>query len=201
MRIELVEDPDLIRAMGYAPDAARTRGVLHLSDIYKDLMCDLQPARFSRDPFQMNSRVEAGILFESILEQALAAKFATVRPGEIVSPEGVHMSPDGVNAHLLAGEEYKTTWMSSRAGVTDEYGMPLEKFLHWFVQMKGYAYGLDIRRFLLRVFFVNGNYSKNRADPEGSPCFKTWDIEFTSSEIEENWAMLMNHARSKGLLR
>jgi hypothetical protein len=201
MRIELIEDPDFIRRMGYAPDTARTQGVLHLSEIYRDLMCDLQPTRFKRGPFIMNARVEAGILFESILEQALAAKFSTVRPGEIITSEGVYMSPDGVNPSLIAGEEYKATWKTSRYGITDEYGMPLQSFLHWFFQMKGYAYGLDIRRFLLRVFFVNGNYSRRADDPEDGPTFKTYDIEFTSSEIEENWAMLMNHAKAKGMLR
>lgn len=206
MIITSVEDPDLLARLGYAADGSRTEDVLHLSTIYKDLMCDLQPKRFNRDPFKINPRVEAGILFESILEEALARKFSTYRPGEIVSDEGIYMSPDGVNLEQNCGEEYKCTWMSSRAGVTDEDGQPLEKFVHWFIQMKGYAKWLYVDRFLLRVFFVNGNYNRSgllrdgTIDPDAGPCFKTFDIGFSEEEIEENWAMLINHARDKGLL-
>jgi hypothetical protein len=200
MQIELIDDPDLVAKMGYAVDQDRTRQVLHQSDIIKDLMCDLQPKRFKRVPFAMNPMVETGILFESILEEAMSRKFSTVRPGEVVSDEGVYMSPDGVNPILLAGEEYKATWMSSRLGVTDEYGQPLPKFLHWFIQMRGYAKWLDVRDFVLRVFFVNGNYRHKEGDPESGPHFKSYRIQFTDQEVDENWRMLIRHAQSKGML-
>lgn len=207
MKIALIDDVDLVARMGYAVDQPRTLNVLHQSDIIKRFMQQLQPKRFKGGKFEMNARVETGILFESILEEALARKFATVRPGEIVSDEGIYMSPDGVNPDLCCGEEYKATWMSSRAGVTDEYGMPLPKFLHWFIQMKGYARWLSIRRFLLRVLFVNGNYNRSgllkgtdTPDPDAQPHFKTFDIEFTDDEVDENWAMLVNFARQEGML-
>lgn len=206
MNVTLVEDPDLIARMGYATNSTRTRNVLHLSDIYKRLMVRLQPKRFSLDPFTNSPRVETGILFETILEEALARKFSTVRPGELVSPEGVYMSPDGVNPDACAGEEYKATWMTSRHGVVDEYGMPLPKFLHWFFQMMGYAKHLECDEFLLRVLFVNGNYNRSgklkdgSPDPDAQPSFKTYRCQFTQREINENWTMLMNVAREEGLL-
>lgn len=206
MTITPIDDSALVAMMGYPESQTRSKDLLHVSTIYKDLMCDLQPKRFKRGPFVMSAHVEVGILFESMLEEALARKFATVRPGEIVSPEGIAMSPDGVNPDLLAGEEYKCTWMSSRDGVIDEYGQPLEKFLHWFIQMKAYAKWLDVDRFLLRVLFVNGNYNRSgklkdgSPDPDAGPTFKTYDIRFSPEEIEENWLMLLSHARSKGLL-
>lgn len=202
-----VADPALVAMMGYPDSQERSKDLLHVSTIYKDLMCDLQPKRFSREPFTMNANVEIGILFESMLEEALRRKYATVRPGEIISTEGIAMSPDGVNPDLIAGEEYKCTWMSCGKGIVDEYGQPLDRFVHWFIQMKAYAKWLEVNRFLLRVLFVNGNYNRTgklkdgSVDPESGPTFKTFDIQFSDEEIEENWAMLINHARSKGLLQ
>lgn len=206
MIITTIDDPELTRKLGYPDDQVRSKDLLHVSTIYRSLMCDLQPKRFKREPFTMSNHVEVGILFESMLEEALAKKFSTSRPGEIVTDEGIAMSPDGVNPELCALEEYKATWMSSRHGVTDQYGQPLDKFVHWFFQMKAYARALDVRRALLRVLFVNGNYNRSgklddgSPDPEAGPTFKTFDIHFTDEEVEENWAMLLNHARERGLL-
>ena len=109
------------------------------------------------------------------------------------------MSPDGVNPDLCAGEEYKATWKSCRHGLTDEYGMPLPQFIGWFIQMKGYAKWLMVRRYLLRVLFVNGDYVYYPGAGL-SPKFITWDIEFSEDEIEENWAMLINYAKGMGVL-
>lgn len=195
MKVELIEDPDLVARMGYAADSARTRDVLHLSDIYKRLMVRLQPKRFTGAPFENNPRVETGILFESILEEALARKFSTVRPGELVSPEGVYMSPDGVNPELGAMEEYKATYMSSRDGIVDEYGMPRQKYLHWFFQILGYAKWLDTRVAMLRVLYLAGDYSKPI-----TPQFRSYRINMTDEDVDQNWAMLMQVAREEGLL-
>lgn len=205
MTIEPLDDDKALMTLVGQSGGERTRNKLHLSDIYKVLMKRLQPKRFTDAPMNM-TRIEAGLLFESMLEEALAKKYATVRPGEVVSDEGIYMSPDGVNPVLLAGEEFKCTWMSSRAGVMDENGQPLEKFVHWFIQMMGYAKWLDVDRFILRVFFVNGNYNRSgklqsgEADPESGPTLKSYDIRFTQEEVEENWTMLINVAKEAGLL-
>ncbi len=213
MKIQCIEDPELIRAMGYAADQDRTLNVLHQSDIIKKLMHRLQPQRFKGEEFVMSPRVEAGILFESILERAMAAKFATVRPGEVVSdPIGargirVFMSPDGVNPTLQCGEEYKATFMTSRHGIADEAtGEPLDKFVHWFVQVKGYAKWLEVLDWIIRVFFVNGNYNRSglladgTPDPDAGPCFKSYRVQFTQQEVDANWQMLVTIATEEGLL-
>ncbi len=201
MNIQLVDDQNLIARLGQSSSVGvRTLGVVHLSDIYGSLMRRLQPDRFGK-PFDQDAytRMEVGIAFENILEQGLAEKFATVRPGEIVSPEGVFMSPDGVNPTLDAGEEYKATWMSSRSNgttpYTDENGEPSEKYIHYFFQVKGYAKWLGTNRFLLRVLHINGDYTYPL-----TPQFLTHLIEFTDKELDDNWTLLMNHARSEGLL-
>jgi len=202
MKIERIDDPDLIDRLAQS-SAPRSEG-LHLSTIYGDLMGQLQPKRFDRSkPFNKVS-IESGLVFENMLEKGLAEKFATVRPGELWSPEGIIMTPDGVNPLLDAGEEYKFTRMSSRiyksntSPYTDEYGMPNQKFLHWFLQMKGYAKWLDTRKFVLRVLHINGDYDRKK---ESGPEFLSHLVEFTQPEIDENWTMLTNHARNRGMLQ
>ena len=201
MKISLLSDPtqlELFPKFGRST-GPRTLGVLHLSDIYSDILENLYPKKYDRSKPMDMVRVETGLIFENVLEQGLAEKFATVRPGEIISDEGIYMSPDGVNPDLCAGEEYKATWKSCRHGLTDEYGMPLPQFIGWFIQMKGYAKWLMVRRYLLRVLFVNGDYVYYPGAGL-SPKFITWDIEFSEDEIEENWAMLINHAKGMGVL-
>ncbi len=199
MNIELVNDPDFIARLGHST-GPRTTDVLHLSSIYKILMQRLQPKRFTSGPMDM-AKIETGLVMENMLERGLAEKFATSRPGEVVSDEGVWMSPDGVNPTEMCGEEYKCTWMSSRVAkgcttpYTDEYGMANEKYVHWFIQMKGYAKWLGVNVFMLRVLHVNGDYEY----PLG-PKFLSTRIVFTREEIEENWAMLMTVAKQEGLL-
>jgi hypothetical protein len=201
MIITPVDDIELIEALN-RPSGPRTTGVLHLSQIYGSLMKKLQPKRFNTGKPMDMLRVNLGLCFENMLEKGLAERFATVRPGEIVGYMDdtlVYMSPDGVNPTLNAGEEYKATWMSSGAGLVDEDGQPLEKFVHYFIQMKGYAKWLEVDRFLLRILFVNGDYKWTDGVPTG-PQFKTYDITFVGDEIEDNWTMLTNHARSEGML-
>lgn len=208
MEIERIDDPELMDRLGQS-EGPRTRDHLHLSDIYKKLMMQAQPKRFDRrdkdgKPIPMDLRkVETGLLFENVLEQGLREKFATYRPGELVSPEGIYMSPDGVNLTESCGEEYKCTWMSSRPAkghqtvYTDEYGMPNDKYLHWFIQMKGYAKHLDTDTFLLRVLHINGDYPANR---QYTPTFMTHRVRFSQVEIEDNWRMLMRFARQEGMM-
>jgi hypothetical protein len=214
LQITEVPDADLLSRLGHS-EGPRSTG-LHLSEIYGRMMAKRQPHRFDKSkPMNMN-RVETGLLFENMLERALAEKFATVRPGELFSDEGVAMSPDGVNPALMAGEEYKSTWMSSGKGICEtvvvegkSFDVPLPKFEHWFLQMQGYAKWLEVRTFILRVLFINGDYKYNESvDPETGrrvstptgPQFKTYCIEFTDQEIEQNWADLMAFAREEGML-
>jgi hypothetical protein len=205
----LDEDLGLTEHLGVS-SGPRTRDVLHLSDIYKVLMQRLQPKRFDASKPMDMKRVEIGLLYETMLEQGLAEKYSTVRPGEIVgtmiNAQGhavpVYMSPDGVNPDLMAGEEYKATYMSSKDGITEDieaggviYQVPRDKFVHWFVQCKGYAKWLEVNRFILRVLFLCGDYSY----PIG-PQFKSYSLEFTDEEIEDNWTMLRTVAIEEGLI-
>lgn len=205
MKIELVEDLALVRLMGYPDTQTRSVG-LHLSDIIKVIQRRSNPKKYGGGPFVMNERMETGILFESILEQALAKKYSSIRPAEIVSPEGVAMSPDGICPIWNAGEEHKCTWYSSRHGLLNEYGLPLDNFVGWFIQMMGYAKWLEVNLFILRVLWINGNYNRSgkltdgSPDPDAGPRLKPYHITFTDEEIDTNWLMLMNVAKEVGLL-
>ncbi len=208
MRITEIEDTDLLSRLGNSelprldPPGPRTRDVLHLSDIYKKVMERREPHIYlSGRPMDM-VRVEIGLLFEGVLERALAEKFSSSRPGEIVSDEGVWMSPDGVNPTLNAGEEYKATYKSSRNGISETViidGRPQDqfsdKFHVWGLQILGYMRWLHVTTFYLRVLFLAGDYSRPI-----QPVFKSYKIECTDAEVDNNWTRLMAVAREEGLL-
>ena len=216
MIVTEIDDTDLLTKLDnlqflpvLAPAMPRTLGVVHLSDIYKIVMKRMFPARFGGP---MNARlIRVGLIFETMLERGLIETYATVRPGELISDEGIYMTPDGVNPMLCAGEEYKATYMSCGKGISERvwvgelcYDIPLDKFLHWFIQMMGYARWLFVNIFILRVLFIDGDWKFIKL-PDGSsvpnrPIFKSYRIEFTDKEIEGNWEMLMNVAREEGLL-
>lgn len=177
----------------------RTTDTLHVSALYNDLFQDLEPKRYTRGGTPDPLRLEAGLAFEEMLENALKERIAsTHRPGEIISDEGIIASPDLIiyNSHIRVGE-IKLTWMSCR-GLPDTVsnGFP-PKFDKYFVQMKAYCHILDTPYARLLGFFVNGDYAK---DGPMSPMFKAWDVEFTARELKENWQMLINHGKQKGLL-
>lgn len=236
MIVREIDTADLIERLGTS-DSVRSTG-LHLSTIYKVLMKRLFPKRFDKRDAQGNPlpfdtrRVSVGLMFENMLERGLAEKDATVRPGEVFSDEGIAMSPDGVNPTENAGEEYKSTSLSCREGIYEEidvegvtYHIPRDKFVHYFIQMKGYAKWLGVTKFILTVLFIYGDYKwheepdcystgpcsrgdfcatsgKKRSElkyPCG-PVFKRYVIDFTQDEIDQNWDMLINIAREEGLL-
>jgi hypothetical protein len=107
------------------------------------------------------------------------------RPGELFV-DGIALSPDAVDLGDYALEEYKATWLSSKNDIDGT------KFWHWIVQMKCYCRALGTRRARLRVLFVVGDWRGS------GPQVRAWQFEFTEREIEENWAMVINHARYRG---
>lgn len=176
--------------IGISGGGERSKG-LHVSEIYKDLMHDLEPKRFKNDGQYNYEKLEVGLSFETMLEQGIQQRLFPdlVRPGEIISDEGIAMSPDGLTFDPLTVHEFKATWMSSRQGIEHD------KFYVWFVQMKAYCREMGTPYARLWVLFVNGNYVQPY-----KPLLCAWDFRFTQQELDENWQMLINHARKKGLL-
>jgi hypothetical protein len=187
MKITPVDQPLEIDA---AAPAVRSAG-LHVSEIYGSLFEALEPDRFTGgEPHQI--LVAIGLAWEQWLERTLIAMGECVaRPGELVSPEGIIYSPD---LHVLNGQErlgeIKSTCLSSREGITGP------KFDKYHCQAKIYCHWTEIPRMRFYVLFLRADYRKG----DGFPEFHVYDVEYTAFELQENYDMLMNHARQKGLL-
>ena len=182
-----------------APGYVRSPGP-HASDLYGALFEALEPKRFDKSRPMDVHKLELGMAFEEALEEALKARLIGTRPGEFTSEEGVIFSPD-----LLLFEkgrtrvgEIKLTWMSSRGLAEADLGGFPPKFDKWLCQIKLYARWLDTCYARLYALFVNGDYDRSRGM---SPELLAWDLEFTTRELEENYQMVMNHARHVGLLK
>lgn len=173
---------------------------LHMSTIYNSLYQSLEPKRYKKGSEPDPLRLEAGLAFESFLEEALRARLTTTgsgRPGEFVTDEGIAFSPDLIlfNGTTRVGE-IKLTWMSSREMPTEPTnGLPA-KFDKYICQMQAYCHALRTRDARLIGFFVNGDYRHPY-----TPQLRAWDLEFTQYELEENWRTLIAHARAEGLLK
>lgn len=196
--VKIILRPDTIDQLVFDASPERTKG-LHVSQIIKSICAELDPKRFAHTDDLPWALFETGFTFERVLEMAFAARLPQIfRPGEITL-DGVIMSPDGIDpdgstfSFRMSGEpsvleEYKFTKMSS-SGAPDS-----PKFFHWFVQMKAYCLALGTPRARLRALFINGDYRLRDLQ------YKVWDIEFTEDELQENWQMLVSHARMKGWL-
>lgn len=172
---------------------------LHISQIYGDLFSDLEPTRFVRGSTPDPLRLGLGLAWETHLEKCLLLQEngeAASRPGEMVSEEGILYNPDLIifNGSTRLGE-IKLTWASSREFPNEPTnGLP-PKAERYIVQMQAYCHCLETPHARLLAYFVNGDYTRN-----SGPQLKAWDLTFTTRELDENWAMLLNHARSKKML-
>ncbi len=185
---------------------------LHQSDIIKSLCIARDRERFDPSkPMDMRA-IEMGFAFETVMESGLVIRDpGLVRPGE-VTHLGITGSPDGlyVDTDPWKLAEYKATKMSCRQPITDP------KFWHWLVQIKGYIFALNesmglhppMTQCWLYALFVNGDnsyknqpcaWSGGRVEVQGSHLHKML-LTFTAEELQNNYAMLVKHARSKGWL-
>lgn len=164
-----------------------------MSDIYNSLYADLDPKKYAKGDGPDVTKMTLGTSFEEVLEVALSERIIGERAGEFTTKEGIIYSPDHLifNGVTTLGE-FKCTWFSIRAGIQDK------RFDKWFTQMKSYCYHLQTPYARLYALFVNGDYSYK--PPYGGPHVRAWDIEFTRRELDDNWAMLMRHARRKKML-
>ena len=196
--------PDLLEARQYAPRTGAPSA--HISAIIKSLCMTLDPKRFGGEVTEaVRTRWEIGLAFEDVLGQVLADRFLKsahnsiehgpqrwVRPGEYTDPAtGIIGTPDIIDTQDEVVEEWKATWMSSRQPIDHP------KYWHWLVQLQAYLKLTGYRTGRLRVLHVNGDYSHREG---AGPEFKCYEILFQDREIDENWRMLVNEARAKGML-
>jgi hypothetical protein len=163
---------------------SRSTDRLHLSDIYSDLEQTLFPRSTTAD---MNNRLwaETGFLWEDLLSTVLA-EHCSPRPGE-VELDGIVGSPDGYDPDAGMLDEYKCTWKS----INNAHP---EQVWKWMTQVKGYCKMLGVTTVRFHVLYINGDYRGS------GPIYRSYLFSFTQKEIDENWQMLLNHARLRGWL-
>jgi hypothetical protein len=182
-----IEDPKDFVGTSFSEeeDVVRSKG-LHLSTIIDSIENDAGRSKKRADltPSDLENYRALGFAWERVLSWTLTKiNQNVVRPGEQFL-DGVYMTPDGINLHSGKLEEWKCTWTSSRKDVPER----------WFTQVKGYLKALKMLEATIRVFYVCGTWNPP------IPAVKILQLEFSQREIDENWGMIIQHAKSKGWL-
>lgn len=175
-----------------ASDLVRSPG-LHVSDIYTGLYQCLEPKRYRKDSQPNPVLMAMGTAWEKHLEYLLLKNGINAsRPAEFRSEEGIYFSPDLIifNGETRIGE-IKLTSMSARDMPTEPTTCFPGKMSKYLTQIMSYALKLGVEHARLYVLFLHQPHD---------PQFRCYDIEFTDQELRDNWSMMMNFARSKGML-
>ena len=184
MRIKALEE-----GFPFTPPIDRSTGV-HLSDIITDVGRELFSTKVgdAETPSEETRlQWEKGFVWEEALSHGFGDRLAQ-RPGEIVC-DGVACSPDGVAVDgegELVVEEYKCTAASSNKTP--------DAVWRWRVQAAAYCYVMGCTRAVFRVFYLNGDYRGS------GPLYRVFQLDWSQQEIDENWEMLVNHAKGKGMI-
>ncbi len=170
------------------PQTRRSKGKHVSASIFK-IMHAIHPDRFTDRPIDM-LRANLGNAVEHAICEGLAQQdpFRYVRPGEL-EHEGWYGTPDLWDVADMddnATIEVKLTWASSRRAEDPED----EHFWRYWTQLKTYCHFANHHRGQLVVVFVNGNYSKDRDDPDNGPQIRMWEDVWDDDELADNWAMV-----------
>ncbi len=178
---------------------------LHASQIYGDLDRILNKARYQNEfgDEELGAFAAVGFLWERVLEVTLAdltidadpARY--YRPGEM-EMDGVHLTPDyadldfyGDGSNVLGLEEWKACWKSVK-----KFDDPERHFWRWLVQQKIYCRALGTNVARLRALFLVGDWRASIV-----PTCRVKEFTFTDQELEENWNMILGHARRRQWLK
>ena len=200
--VELTSDDVEQLVLNQLPAVPRTVSPAHVSNIIRDIEnAILKPGQ--RRPYDELSKEErkrlgtyasVGWAWEDAIRNALVTSGFHALPDDRYQPvgqlclDGIYGTPDGFDTVDCCVEEFKATWRSSNRPLDPD-------FWHWLVQIKAYCKMLTVTWAKLRVFYVNGNYR------ESGPQVKQFRLEWTQLEIDDNWRMLKNHAKSKGWIK
>ncbi len=178
----------------------RSTDTVHLTDVMKSLEEDLDIG-YKGDGFQDKFlTMEIGFWWEDVLEFAFGERSA-IRVGE-VECDGIVGSPDGVNTNpgwidddgivliepsdKLILEEYKCTWKSARSGLNNVW--------KYMTQTKSYCHMVGTNVVIFKVCYLMGFYKGD------GPVYREAYITYTDEELENNWNMIITHAKEKGMI-
>jgi hypothetical protein len=177
----------------------RTPG-LHASDIYGGLAQEIDPERYPKGSKPHTIIMAVGLAWEQWLERTLIGMGElVVRPGELVSPEGIIYSPDllVINGKPRTGE-IKTTCMTAKDGIEgpkfDKYHAQAMLYCHWNEMPDARFYAL----------FLRGDYKFMKKghdrDDDGFPELHVYDVSYSAYELLENYQTHMAYAKRKRML-
>lgn len=187
-----------------APASTNRSPGVHMSTLYNDLYQDLEPTRYIRGSEPTPALLAVGLALEQYTERMLeAAGIMASRPPEFRTPDqyGIAFSPDLLiyNGRVRGGE-IKATFMSSREWPTERTSTLPPKADKYVTQTKSYGHNLEINEWILYVWFLKGKWEKRAVEEDVLADFRAYQLTYTAREMQEEYQMLVNHGRHKGLL-
>jgi hypothetical protein len=137
-----------------------------------------------------------------MLERSLRDRLSigSERPGELVYNEGglppIFYTPDLIifNGSTRVGE-LKLSWLSTGELPQKRTNCLPPKFAKYITQMACYCRCLETPYARLYFFGVNGNYKH-----PFQPALLAFDITFSRRDLDDEWAQVMNNARTRRLI-
>lgn len=184
--------PDRFKSEADELGLARSGG-LHLTPIIRDIEHTMKP----RDEWCTEDELAffgaGGFLWERVFGEAHRDSVVSgdlVRPGEW-SLDGITGSPDLIRQSDWCLIETKCTWK----GLRQWEPLTLERnFWLWVAQVKSYAKMIGTNTAEIHVFFVAGNWRPP------VPTVRSLRLKFSDQELDNNWKMIVNHAKNRGWL-
>jgi len=176
-----------LTAHDFSEDTHNRSEGLHLGTVLDSISDVLFP---NPNKWEGEAAMAVGFLWENILAstllKSLINKGLVIRPGELYV-DGIYMTPDGWEPASRVLCEYKVTWKSC--------SKPIEDNWRYCTQIKSYCRGMATNRARLYVLYLMGNWRDIR---QAWPLF--YDLEFSQRELDDNWSMIVSHAKKVGLL-
>jgi len=189
---DLPFDMDMVRgSLPICGDGTRSSG-LHLTEVIYSLAQASGIADGSATDEQLTAYGSVGFMWERVVEQGMALSCQSdryIRPGEVVL-DGIAGSPDLLDLQDSVVIDTKALFKSS-----NQLSDLKRNFWKWIVQTSGYCHMVGWNVAELWILPICGNWKPPMIQP---PVRKR--ITFTKVELIDNWNMIVNHARERGML-
>jgi len=179
--------PERLQSQADSEGLTRSPG-LHLSTIYRDIERAIKP----KDEWCTQEELEmfgaVGFMWERVYSMAhrdAVENGDLIRPGEF-QLDGVIGSPDFIHVPSWTLVETKACFRSAR-----KFDSLEKNFWTWLCQVKSYSLMIGTNVAEIHCFFVCGDWKPP------TPCVRSVRLEFTDRELQENWDMIIRHARGR----